>query len=145
LISIVLLYTFSVPYIGNSNDRDKLESELIAAEIYSFGLESILFELREDFKSRNDVFEFFRQGFGPSLSEKLTNNIWIDNQVKLKAGDKIMDPPKSVKFKSITTSSAIIAFETPEHRKHIWGNSEFTELVFKKEGGRWKLFQKEQK
>lgn len=115
----------------------------MAAEMYSFGLESILFELRETFKSRNDVFEFFRQGFGPSISEKLTNNIWIDNQVKLRDGDQIMDSPPVIEFKSISPSKAIIAFKTPEFRKHIWGNTEYTELEFKKENKRWKLFETE--
>ena len=113
----------------------------MVAEMYSFSLESMIFELRENFRYRTDVYQFFRQGFGPSISEKLTDNIWTGNKVELKPGDKIMKSPDTVHIKNISPNSAVISFETPENRKHIWGYSEFTELVFKKEGDRWKLFQ----
>ena len=142
---IGILVFFSIPLFCNAeniNDAE-IKTELIAAELYCFSLERTIFEFRDNFKSRSDVYEFFRQGFGPSISEKLTDNIWSGSQVRLKGDDKILEFPKDVKFKSITKNSAIIVFRTPNYRKHIWGNSEITELVFKREGNHWKLFQKD--
>lgn len=128
---------------AGANSKTDLEGDLIAAQLYCFSLEDLLFEFKENYQSKDDVCKFFRQGFGHSLSEKLANNVWTDSQVKLKHNDKIMEPPKGVKFESVTKKSAVISFQTPAHRKHIWGNSEITELTFKREDGRWKLFQKE--
>lgn len=128
--------------VAENQTRTELEGDLIAAELYCFGLEGLLYQIRDDFKSRDTVYEFYRQGFGPSLAEKLTENIWNDHQVKLKDGDRIMRSPAKVRFKSITENSAVVFFETPNGRKHIWGDSDTTEMVFKKEAGRWKLFYK---
>ena len=125
-----------------SNGKNALIAELLTAELFCFSLEGAVFKFKEDFKSRSDVYEFFRQGFGHSLSEKLTENIWTRDRIMLKPGDKIMKTPDGVEIKSISTNSAIISFKTPEGRKHIWGNSEYTELIMKKEGDRWKLFEK---
>ncbi len=142
---IVTLFIFFSTFCCNAfaNDDDDLKTALMAAEIYCFSLESFIFDFREDFKSRKDVYDFFRRGFGPSISEKLSENIWNENQVKLKPGDKIMDLPKNVWFRSITIKSAVLVFETPSFRKNIWGLSENTELVFKRESDCWKLFQKD--
>ena len=128
---------------AESQNKSEIEADLIAAELYCFGLEGFLFKVKENYSSQDEVYEFFRQGFGPSLSYKLAANIWNSDQVKLKDGDQLMESPKNVTFKSIKTHEAIISFKTPEFRKHIWGDSEFTELIFKKEDGRWKLFRKE--
>ncbi len=143
-IALGIVFVVYTPLIGyaDSYNNDELVADLMAAELYCFNLESLVFELKEDFKSRNDVYEFFRQGFGPLLAEKLTDNIWVNDKIRLKPGDKIMKSPDTVNFKSISPNSAVISFKTPENRTHIWGNSEFTDLVLKKEGDRWKLFQK---
>ena len=146
LIIVLSVFTLIIliPYLGvaENQTRTELEGDLIAAELYCFGLEGLLYQIRDDFNSRDTVYEFYRQGFGPSLAEKLTENIWNDNKVKLKNGDRIMESPEKVQFKSITENFAVISFETPNHRKHIWGDSDTTEVVFKKEAGRWKLFYK---
>ena len=146
LVIVLSVITFVVltPLLGVAENQTKteIEGDLIAAELYCFGLEGLLFQVRNDFKSRDNVYEFYRQGFGPSLAEKLTENIWNDNQVKLKDGDRIMKSPENVRFKSITANFAVVSFETPNGRKHIWGDSDTTEMVFKKEDGRWKLFYK---
>lgn len=145
-IYLILCLTlfFATPLFGDVGTENKLatEANLIATQLYSFSLEDLLFNLKDNYKSKDDVYKFFRQGFGSSISMKLTENIWADGQVKLKYGDNIMEPSKDVQFKDITKDSAIISFRTPENRKHIWGNAKFTELVFKKEDGRLKLFQK---
>ena len=141
-IGIVFMAYWSIICFADSNERDALIRELWTAGLYCFSLESAVFEFKEDFKSRSDVYEFFRQGFGHSLSEKLTENIWARDSVMLKPGDNIMSIPNGVDFKSISTISAVISFKTPDGRKHIWGNSEYTELLMKKEGDRWKLFEK---
>ncbi len=52
-----------------------------------------------------------------------------------------MESPKEVYIRLIKTNVAAVSFETPKHRKHIWGVSEFTKLILKKEDERWKLFQ----
>jgi hypothetical protein len=135
----ILIHPFS---IAESKNKTEIEADLIAAELYCFSLEGFLFEVKDNYKSQHEVFEFFRQGFGPSISEKLAANIWNSNQVKLKDGDQIMEPPKNVHYKSIEATTAVISFETPQNRKHIWGNSKYTELIFRKEDERWKLFQK---
>jgi hypothetical protein len=142
LIGIALAILIHPYSIAESKNKTEIEADLIAAELYCFSLEDFLFKVKDNYKSQHEVYEFFRQGFGPSISEKLTTNIWNKNQVKLKDGDQVMEPPKDVHFKSILENTAVISFKTPENRKHIWGNSEFTELIFKKEDGRWKLFQK---
>jgi hypothetical protein len=144
-IILVVLIVICTAFSSRADSKidDALLSEMMAAEMFSFGIEVMIFEAKSEFASRNDVYVFFRQGFGPSLSEKLTANIWSGKQVKLKDGDQIMESPDNVYFKSIKPSKAVISFETPEHRKHIWGNSKLTELVLKKEDGRWKLFRKQ--
>lgn len=142
LSAITLVVLIPLLGVAENQTRTELEGDLIAAELYCFGLEGLLFQVRNDFKSRDNVYEFYRQGFGPSLAEKLTENIWNDNQVKLKDGDRIMKSPEKVRFKSITENFAVVSFETPNSRKHIWGDSDTTEMVFKKEDGRWKLFYK---
>ena len=116
-------------------------SEIMAAEIFSFGLESMIFDAKREFTSYNDVYTFFRQGFGKSLSEKLAANIWNDNQVKLKDGDRIMESPQEVYIRLVKPNSAAISYETPTHRKHIWGDSKLTKLIVRNENGRWKIFQ----
>ena len=142
LSAITLVVLIPLFGIAENQTRTELEGDLVAAELYCFGLEGLLFQIRDDFKSRDNVYEFYRQGFGPSLAEKLTENIWNDNQVKLKHGDRIMKSPEKMRFKSIAKNSAVVSFETPNSRKHIWGDSDTTEMVFKKEDGRWKLFYK---
>ena len=142
--AVVVASLFYWPFIryADSYDKNALIAELLNAELFCFSLESAVFEFKEDFNSRSDVYDFFRQGFGHSLSEKLTENIWAKDRIMLKPGDEIMKTPDGIEFKSISKNTAIISFKTPEGRKHIWGSSEYTELIMKKEGDRWKLFEK---
>ncbi len=143
--SIILFCIFILfgTFLGaeEPGQKSSLQGDLIAAQLYCFSLEDFLFTVKDNYKSKDDVVKFFKQGFGPVISEKLTENIWNNNQVELKSGDKIMESPDNVFFTNITDNSAMISFKTPKNRKNIWGNSEFTELVFQKEDGRWKLFQ----
>ena len=120
-LSVVLFYITSTPLIlcAESDKKDELKTALIVAEMYSFSLERMIFDFKDNFKTRTDVYEFFKQGFGPSIAEKLTDNIWSGDKVELRPGDEIMESPDTVNFKSITPNSAVISFKTPEIRKHI--------------------------
>ncbi len=140
-LGIILFVWPSAPCRADGPSNGGLMGDLMAAEMYSFSLEDFIVQSKDKFSTRHGVYEFFRQGFGPSISEKLTDNIWNNNQVMLRPGDEIMQPAKNVSFSDVTNTSAIMSFETPPDRKHIWGNAVFTKLLIKQENERWKLFE----
>jgi hypothetical protein len=66
--AITFLFTVPLLSVAGNQAMAELEGEMIAAELYCFSLEGLLFQIKEGFKSRDNVYNFFRQGFGPSLA-----------------------------------------------------------------------------
>lgn len=134
-IILGLLAGVVTPKILGPSDKD-----LMTAVMYSFSLEKMAFDLKDNFTTYDSVFTFMRQGFGPKISKKIADSLWNDNQLKLKAGNSMMEMPSNVEFKTVSIDRALATFNDPQSRKDVWGDDRIVMVLIKKEDDHWKLF-----
>ncbi len=61
-VFLLLIYAASASKAETENDDDLL-SEMMAAEMFAFGLEGMIFDAQNEFTSYNDVLTFFGKAF----------------------------------------------------------------------------------
>lgn len=121
--------------------RSALKREVVMAVKYALSLEKRLFAQGSAFKSEKQVYQHYRQGFGPDIAERLAEYSWAGGEMGLKPGDPTMEPPKTVEVSQINANKALAFYKTPKWQREVWGTEKFTVVKLKKEKGRWVIME----
>jgi hypothetical protein len=121
--------------------RSALKNEVVTAVKYALSLEKQLFAHGSAFKSKKQVYQHYRQGFGPNIAKKLTEYSWSGGEMGLKPGDPTIEPPKIVEVSQINANKAVAYYKTPKWQREVWGTEKFTVVKLKREKGRWVIWE----
>lgn len=144
-ILIIIVTTASALIFGlfhtvesNEKKTDQVKAEIIEAVIYANSLEKQLWETKEKFTSREQVYDHYRQGFSDGLATNMTDYSW-SNTSGLIPGDYATLPPEKVYIIKFDDSNATVYFETPKglQSENTWGLKKYTIDKLRKEKGRW--------
>lgn len=138
IITLLLFLGFGCQKAKNSQ-IDPEKQEVRKAVKFAFGLEQQLWTHKSDFKSREQVYQHYRQGFSPGLSESLTSYSWSNGE--LRATEKTMEPPDTVHVLSISGDQATVFYKIPPDLRNIWQLKKYSIDNLQREGKRWIIYE----
>lgn len=113
------------------------ESAIVSAVKYALSLEKRLLDHGSEFRSKEQVYQHYRKGFGREMAKKLADYSWASDEIGLRATERTMEVPQIVEVARIHREEAIAFFSTALWMREMRGSKRFTVVTLKKEKGRW--------
>jgi hypothetical protein len=108
---------------------------VVEAVKHAYSLEKRMWDNAAEFKTREQVYEHFRQGFSAEIAERLTNHSWSGQS--LRPGDYATQEPDRVVVIDIQDSKATVYYETTSCFRDIWGVEKYSLDKLTREGAHW--------
>ncbi len=93
------------PANGGGPDRETRDA-LMSAVSAAYRLDDQLWSERERIRSRDDLVQYFRRGFGRLQAEKLAAHFWVGGTEPLRAGEPLLVMPEAMKVESVADDRA---------------------------------------
>jgi hypothetical protein len=111
------------------------EREVITALRAAYGLEADVFhQARARTLTREEVYAHYRQGFGETLAERLTQYSWDDTTDEM---ENALTIPDSVGVLSLANRQALLAWIPSTRFREQWGVGRCVVDRMVRENGRW--------
>lgn len=122
---------------GEGECSKKQREEIIESIKFAYRLEQSMFQNREKFISRIQVFHHFQQGFSDTIAKRLTEYSWSELTNSLKGHDVSLYPAEKINVLSCSVDTATACYKTPAILRELWGGFEFTIDRVQKIRNRW--------
>lgn len=133
LISALILFLIAGCFSSNYSDEDIVGDYIIALE-----KEKELFKNRDNWQTKEQVYEFYRQGFTEKIARGLADYSWNEKLETLAPGDtSLFLPEDEVYVLKRNRHSAQLWHKTPEDRVVIWNSNKYTVVTLVLENGVW--------
>jgi hypothetical protein len=125
---------------SDDNADGRLELELIEAYRFAYSLEDRLYENKSAYVSRDQVHDFFRQGFTADFANELTDYYWQESEGLLSLGSYLVLPEMDIHVLDIDPGrEARLWHETDEWDRMHWGMERYKIITLRMENGKWKV------
>ncbi len=106
---------------------------VVDAVRFAFGLESAYWDDPAAFRTRDAVYDHFRQGFSPDLAAAMTAHVLGGD------GDVATWVPEQVHVVALEASQALVWFPTPASfgRAGLWDLADYMHVHLRREGAHW--------
>ncbi|KAB2951291.1 hypothetical protein F9B85_13055 [Heliorestis acidaminivorans] len=119
------------------------ELAIINDYLYALSLEEKLHADWERWKSKEDVYKFFRQGYSEVISWRLADYSWADNIGLIATEGTMFMPDDDVHILEVDFDKKIASVWhfTSEAEQFVWGFDDYTVAELRYENGRWKVYE----
>lgn len=106
---------------------------VVDAVRFAFGLEAAYWQHPDVFRSRDAVYDHFRQGFSPDLAAAMAAHVLGGD------GDLATWVPEQVQVVELEASHALVWFPTPAAfgASGLWNLADYMHVRLRREGARW--------
>ncbi|WP_153724147.1 hypothetical protein [Heliorestis convoluta] len=128
------------------DSRDKSlqqqKDQIVGDYIFALSLEQQLHGLAGKWKSQEEVYQFYRQGFSDTLALNLTDYSWSDSMGLISTEPSMFLPDSDVHILEVDLDHNIASVWhlTSSSEQHVWGTSDYTVATLHYEKGQWKIY-----
>ncbi|MCG6941099.1 MAG: hypothetical protein LJE69_07600 [Thiohalocapsa sp.] len=113
-----------------------LVREVIDAARFAYGLETDYWQHPDAYRTRDQVYRHYRQGFSPDLAAAMTDHTLSGD------ADLATWVPKQVFVAELRANEALVWFPTPPTfgKGGLWDLDDYMVLRLHRDGGRWVVY-----
>jgi len=140
IILTLSFFFYGISCQNSDSDNSKDQKIQIQNDVKNaFRLEEQLWTNKSQFKTRQQVYHHYRQGFSDELAESLTSYSWTDGE--LRATEKTMEVPDTIFILSLSKDYAEVYFVIPSDLRNIWQLKKYSINYLRNENDKWIIYE----
>ncbi len=132
---VLLLLLLLLPTLAWCGPNEEVR-EVIEATRFAYGLETDYWRDPSDFRSYEQLYAHYRQGFSPELAAAMAKHTLTSK------GDPATWVPDRVQVAELDADKALVWFVTPVEfgKSGFWGLEDYMLLRLRRDGSRWVVY-----